>query len=233
MPDTLDELLKRTAPPVSLRTPDAEAAMAAMVARARLTAAGERRRKLTRRSVGAVAVVALMAVGTAAAAGVLPFAPTVDPWNSLTDEAATRSTVFEWRFVDDRGVRCVARLTGTGLTETQIAHVRSSLADPALLLANDSGAVREEFLNKGWALASEEAVIDDAYAEVGRLDFAAGLGDLDGAPLTVDHLPERADEVYHNVYWRLVLDGMGAGPHNGHPGLQDFLTPEDACEVAE
>jgi len=233
MPDTLDDLLASAAPIVSLRTPDAEAALATMVADARLAVARERRRKVARRSVGAAAVVALMAVGTAAAAGVLPFAPTVDPWNALTDEAESQATLFEWRFVDDRGVECVARLTGAGLTEAQIEHIESSLADPGQLLVNDSGAVREEFLRKGWALESEEEVIDAAYAEVGKLDFAAGLGRLDGAPLTVDHLPHRADEVYHNVYWRLVLDGMGAGPHNGHPGLQDLLTPESACEVSE
>lgn len=236
MPDTLDDLLVRSEPPVSLRTPDAAAALASMAGESRRVVALERKRRLTRRAVGAVAVVALAGAGTAAAAGVLPGSSHTAAWSSLTDEAAESARILEWTSIHPVDSVCVERLTTWGLSDAQLAQIKAELSDPGALLAKDDGAVRREFLDKGWATGSVEDTdaIDAAYAEVASLDFAAGRGALSDDQLTADFMTNRYDELFANVYWRLILDGIGAGPHDdagGSERLQDHLEPETACAV--
>lgn len=213
--------------------------MARMVAEARSEVARERRRRLTRRGGGAAAVVAVMAVGTAAAAGVLPgTSQRNEPgWAQLTDAAARTVQAFEWTSTHPVDRICVERLSGWGLSDVEVSAIEAKLSDPAALLAKDDGAVRQEFLDRGWANDSPEdtAAMDAAYAEVATLDFAAGRGTLGDDELTGDFLTDRYDEVFLHVYWRLILDGIGAGPHGYHdisPAMES-LNPETACVVPE
>jgi len=235
MHNTLDDLLAAASPPMSTLTPDAEAVLADMVAEARVAAARERRGKLARRVLGGAAVVALMAVGTAAAAGVLQ-------GNDVRNGPGWAGnpetfTVFEWVATHPLDQTCVEHLAGAGLTDAEVAAITATLSDPAALLAKDDGAVREEFLDRGWATdsAQDTAAIDAAYAEVAKLDLDAGRGTLTDDQLTGGIMTNRYDELFANVYWRLILDGIGAGPHGYHEqsiGMQN-LNPDTACEVSE
>jgi len=235
MPDTLDDLLASAAPPAAAHTPDTDAALAAMVTDARRTISLERKRRLTRRAVGSVAVLALVGAGTAAAAGVLPR----DSEHNGPGWVGTPETfnVFEWTSTHPVGQVCVEHLAGRGLTDAEVAAIESTLSHPAALLAKDGGAVRNEFLDRGWATDSAEdtAAMDAAYAEVAKLDLAAGRGALRDDQLAGDYMNDRYDEVFANVYWRLILDGIGAGPHNFDeqtPGMKS-LSPDTACEIPE
>jgi hypothetical protein len=235
MHDTLDELLAGAAPAISPLTPDAEAAIVAMVADARVAAARGRRAKVTRRVVGGAAVLALLTVGTAAAAGVLPGKQprTFPGW----DGQLAATTVFEWTAIHPVGQTCVEHLVGWGLSDPEVAAIKGTLSDPAALLAKDGGAVRKEFLERGWANDSAEdtAAIDAAYAEVARLDLAAGRGTLTDDQLTGSFMTNRYDELFNNIYWRLILDGIGAGPHGYHQQTRAMqsLEPDTACEYTE
>lgn len=231
--DPLDQILARSAPPAAAEDPALDAGIGALAAESR-AAASARRRWRPGAVVAGAAVVLVGVVGAGAVAAVQerpveaqPFMEPAEPW-------ASDATRIEWLYTDPAGYRCVMRLTGFDLTDTQIAHIRTVLSDPDGLVAADDGVVRQEFLARyddsegKQELATREeyvSMLDTAYAEVRRLDLAAGSSALDGVPLT----STITDEDFGHAYTRLVLDGLES------PQLDPLrdLTPESACEVGE
>lgn len=234
-PDHLDALLASAAPRGGGPTLEGERVLTAAVDESRPTVAQWRRRPARTALVAGVTALALTGGGLAAAA-TMQARSTPQPWNSLTVDASKNATIFEWPVVLPDGTQCVDRLTGIGLSDADAATVRSTLADPAALIAGDNGAVRAEFhgyLDSGdfqWSgdLASFDAAIDEGYAAVAQMDAASGRGAISDAELTV--IPGSAEnEIFSNTEMRLVLDGLKRGGVNPY----EKLSPETACKVAQ
>ncbi|WP_234988154.1 hypothetical protein [Demequina sp. NBRC 110056] len=230
----LDRLLARSAPPSASDGPALDAAIGALVEEARTATATRRPRR--RWAVAGIVVGATALVG-GAAYGAATLSDASDAWMSLTADAESAATRFEWQTTLPDGTRCVERITALDLTAEQTAIVEAALSDPHVLLDLDAGSVRAEFLAHYDASEAQQEIadretweswIDAGYAAVAAIDLEAGRGDLTEEELDV--IPgSAANEVFLHSSMRVVLDGMTA---QGVDAMA-HLTPETACEVGE
>ncbi len=226
MPDALDTLLARSAPPVSPPNRSTSRAVSAVIRVAELQAkprASRRRRAL---------VFTLAGAGLIATSGAALYTVTVtDAWMPWGGPEPI-STV-EWQVTLPSGIQCIDRLSSNMLTDDEMAEVEGALQDPAALLAADDGAVRTLFLTD-FAVdgVDMEPIIDKAYAAFAALDIDAGRRDIQEADLgNIEWTGE--DDIFKFVYMRLVEDSVTSSLAEQGVDLKFALTPETLCVVAQ
>ncbi len=227
IPDALDALLARSAPPTSAPGAKLDAAIDAVVAQTRAPARLRRfrwsRRSVVLTAIGATVVVTGGALAATAGAGAwMPWAP-----GMVTDR-----TTMEWQVTWPDGTLCVNRLTATHMSDADVAAAVQILRDPHVMVTEDGGKVRQLFLTD-FALpdVDMEGVLDRVYDSVEHLDIDAGRGDLKEEDLG-SMPPSAEDDVFKFSHMRLVEDSLVALLAKQGIDAHNNFTPDTACVVA-